>query len=440
MRSWILAGLIAASVVPAAAQTNPPYPVTSQNVWEAVQSSGQAVNPGARAVRGQSAKGTDKAGGDISIGGGQSTGSGAGGSVTIDLSYAGSSGTALNLRSSAASFDADGFVRFYADDQYTGFLLNNRTNDVVKAFGAAAGNDNGTIQALSAGTVGLSLSAASNGYVTMPIYMGGCVTCAAPIAGGIRGSSGSGTDIAGGALQLYGGAGTGTGVGGDIYGYVYPAGSSGSSANTVKQRFRARQNGFFEITSDVQYGGLLVNNGTNDIAKLFGESGANDNGSIQLLSGGVVKTSLSASSAGFVSTAIYMGGCVTCAAPGTGALRGSSGSGTNIAGGLLQLIGGVGTGTGAGGGVIVYTAPAGSSGASLNTATARITADSPGNVVIGPAAIATNATDGFLYVPAGAGTPTGAPTSYTGRVPIYVDSTNHKLYFYSGGAWRDAGP
>jgi len=55
-------------------------------------------------------------------------------------------------------------------------------------------------------------------------------------------------------------------------------------------------------------------------------------------------------------------------------------------------------------------------------------------------ALATNATDGFTYVPSCAGTPTGVPTAVTGTVPIVVDSTNNKLYFYSGGAWQDAGP
>lgn len=70
----------------------------------------------------------------------------------------------------------------------------------------------------------------------------------------------------------------------------------------------------------------------------------------------------------------------------------------------------------------------------------RITLDQAGNVAVGPAAIATNATNGFFYVPGCAGTPTGTPTAYTGRVPIVVDTTNNKLYFYSGGAWRDAGP
>jgi len=70
---------------------------------------------------------------------------------------------------------------------------------------------------------------------------------------------------------------------------------------------------------------------------------------------------------------------------------------------------------------------------------ARITAT--GNIVAGAsAALATTATDGFLYVPTCAGTPTGTPTAITGMAPIVVNTTNNKLYFYSGGAWRDAGP
>jgi hypothetical protein len=74
------------------------------------------------------------------------------------------------------------------------------------------------------------------------------------------------------------------------------------------------------------------------------------------------------------------------------------------------------------------------------TLTARLTAMSSGSIILGSAALATTATDGFLYVAACAGAPTGVPTAVTGRVPIIVDSTNNKLYFYSGGAWRDAGP
>ena len=61
---------------------------------------------------------------------------------------------------------------------------------------------------------------------------------------------------------------------------------------------------------------------------------------------------------------------------------------------------------------------------------------SGGNTVVGnQAALATTATDGFLYVPSCAGVPTGVPTAYTGKIAIVADSTNNRLYIYSGGAW-----
>lgn len=56
-----------------------------------------------------------------------------------------------------------------------------------------------------------------------------------------------------------------------------------------------------------------------------------------------------------------------------------------------------------------------------------------GNVVMGNAALSTSATDGFLNLNACAGTPTGVPTAYTGRIPIIVDSTNNLLYAYNSG-------
>lgn len=70
----------------------------------------------------------------------------------------------------------------------------------------------------------------------------------------------------------------------------------------------------------------------------------------------------------------------------------------------------------------------------------RMRLDSPGNFVFNTAAIATNATDGFLYLSSCAGTPTGTPTAYTGRVPLVINTTNNKLQFYSNGAWQDNEP
>lgn len=59
-----------------------------------------------------------------------------------------------------------------------------------------------------------------------------------------------------------------------------------------------------------------------------------------------------------------------------------------------------------------------------------------GSVIAGyQAALATNATDGFLYIPTCAGTPTGAPTAVTGHAAVIMDGTNHILYVYDS-AWR----
>jgi hypothetical protein len=66
--------------------------------------------------------------------------------------------------------------------------------------------------------------------------------------------------------------------------------------------------------------------------------------------------------------------------------------------------------------------------------------DDNGNVTAGGGALATTATNRFLYVPTCAGTPTGTPTAKSGFAPIIIDTTNNKLYFYSTGVWRDAGP
>lgn len=71
----------------------------------------------------------------------------------------------------------------------------------------------------------------------------------------------------------------------------------------------------------------------------------------------------------------------------------------------------------------------------LATTNERFSIDANGNIICGRIALATTATNGFFYAPSCAGLPTGVPTTVTGRIPIVVDSTNNKMYIYSGGAW-----
>lgn len=62
-------------------------------------------------------------------------------------------------------------------------------------------------------------------------------------------------------------------------------------------------------------------------------------------------------------------------------------------------------------------------------------AGGPGSVLLCAGAPALNATDGFPYMPATPGIPTGVPTAQAGFVPFRYDSTTHKLWIYDAG-WK----
>ena len=114
---------------------------------------------------------------------------------------------------------------------------------------------------------------------------------------------------------------------------------------------------------------------------------------------------------------------------------------SNTAGPDWTLSGAIGTGTGAGGKIILKTAPAKASASTQNDLQTALTLTAPAvnmqpSVVCGNQALATDATDGFIYLCSGAGTPTGAPTTFTGRVALYIDTTNSQLWLYLGGAWK----
>jgi len=60
-----------------------------------------------------------------------------------------------------------------------------------------------------------------------------------------------------------------------------------------------------------------------------------------------------------------------------------------------------------------------------------------GATLLGTAALASGAVNGFLHLATTNGTPTGTPTTFSGRAPLVYDTTNNKLWFYNG-AWRAA--
>lgn len=75
------------------------------------------------------------------------------------------------------------------------------------------------------------------------LYLGRGETSATPSGGRIYATGGSGTNIAGASLVLYGGAGTGTGAGGSIAFYTAAASTTGSTPNTPVIQYELDQKG-----------------------------------------------------------------------------------------------------------------------------------------------------------------------------------------------------
>lgn len=65
--------------------------------------------------------------------------------------------------------------------------------------------------------------------------------------------------------------------------------------------------------------------------------------------------------------------------------------------------------------------------------------DEQQNAVLGKEDTATSRTTGFPFIPTCAGNPSGTPAgSYSGFVPMVIDSTTPRVYFRIGGTWRYA--
>jgi hypothetical protein len=58
-----------------------------------------------------------------------------------------------------------------------------------------------------------------------------------------------------------------------------------------------------------------------------------------------------------------------------------------------------------------------------------------GDALVGSGQLTTSSTSGFVYMTSVAGTPVGTPTTFGGYAPMVVDTTNHKVSFYSSG-WK----
>lgn len=236
------------------------------------------------------------------------------------------------------------------------------------------------------------------------------------------------SDQSGGSLTIASGQGKGSGAVSTVVIQTPTLGSSGTTLQTMATRVTITQ-GLTSVTGSLSATGGLSSGGD------LGSTTVGATQQLFLRNGGTIFTS--------PVNATWQMGAADANPAVAQTLRVQGATGSNIAGQNWTIQGSPSTGAGASGDVVFQTAGTGAAAATKNTLITALTikAGTTNNtnvgqpsVVIGNAAIATNATDGFLYITSGAGTPTGTPTGFTGRVPLYYDTTNHQLWVYDG-AW-----
>ncbi|MEI6346149.1 MAG: immunoglobulin-like domain-containing protein [bacterium] len=110
-------------------------------------------------------------------------------------------------------------------------------------------------------------------YLISDVYFGRGINSATPSTYTIHGTGGLGTNITGGDINIAGGAGTGSGVGGNIIFQTSNTGSSGTTLNTLSEKIRITNSGKIGIGTTTPWRTLSVNGssdlGTNALAGYF---------------------------------------------------------------------------------------------------------------------------------------------------------------------------
>lgn len=267
----------------------------------------------------------------------------------VSRTFAIQGGDAVPSSAPTTSVDWSGNVTIPLSLSNTGVTAGTYLVSVVNAQGRVTSASNSSPNALtittgtnatSTSTGSLILSGSGGAGIGGNLYVGGTTVVGTGdgtgtvSTGSIRAPNASGTNIAGAALQLSGGASTGSATGGAVQILVAAAGTSGTAANGPQQI--AQFNGF----GNVIFG--------------FGHQSAT---------------------------------------PDEATVLAPNGTGTNIVGGTLKLAAGNGTGSGGSGNIELQTSAPGSSGTTSNTRVTRVTITPSGRVDV-----ATDLTTGTLRI------------------------------------------
>ena len=293
---------------------------------------------------GANGSGTNIAGSALTIAGGQGTGTGVGGNILFQYAAAGSTGSSLNTLATACRISG--------------------TNGSLSCPGTGSNSERFGAGSLAAGTGSVAIGNGANAAFGSDVAIG--------LNASTAGCASNPTCIAIGANTTVGGiSDTVIGVAATISGLRSTV--IGSSATGASESIAI---GSSTVANDnsIVFGHLTTSAGfSNSI--VMGRR-ATSTASNQFVAG----SSLAAMSN------VYFGLGATSTAPTAYTINGTAGSGTDIAGGGLQLAGGAATGNAVGGNINFQTSDAGSTGATLQSLTTKMTILASGNVGIGTTA------------------------------------------------------
>jgi hypothetical protein len=323
------------------------------------------------------------------------------------------------------------------------FYNNTSRNASITAFLDASGVNSGV---LSFRTKEHSGSETERMRITSggDVYFGNGTTNASPANPTIRATGGTGSNVAGGELNFYGGQSTGSAAGGPVRFFTSAAGSSGSSPNTNTERMRITAAGELLVgTATAQTGSRFVfdTTSTGHSMRLAGDTFAifllEDKGVadaskpfqyLQSDGGALIFGNADRSGTGSAGStermritsggALYLGnGQFSSSNPASVTFSTTEATGTDRVGTRLDIFGGRSTGSGNGGAITFTTSAAGSAGGGANTQTERVRVKQGGQV---------------RFVPLAAD-----PTLDVEDGDVYYNSATNKLRVRAGGAWVD---
>jgi len=340
--------------------------------------------------------GTNISGANLSINGGQSTGTGSGGAILFQTSAAGSSGSLNNALTERMRIDSAGKVIV----NHTSSIPLGQISSQVQVSGTDAATGSMSIARYSASAFGPYFSlgksrGATNG--SMDIVQSGDTLATLNFVG----ADGANLAAQSAAIEaIVDGSPAAGSVPGRLIFRTTAVGGTSSA-----ERMRIMSTGQIQVGDGTAAAPVLSFSADTDTG-IFRQGGDQ----IAIATGGLSRLSIA-------NNTVYVGGnAAGSSTPIGGSISGVFGVGTNIAGANLTISGGNSTGTGAGGALIFQTAAAGSSGSTANTLTERMRVKQGGQI---------------RFIPLAAD-PAGAENG-----DVYYNSATNKLRVRAGGAWVD---